>query len=107
MFKIASRPNTSCIGDACSIVWTENMVAARMPDPYSKKYYTVCVPDFGSEFISKMAIIVRANYGLKSSGAAFRNHLHDCMEHLGYESCKADLDVLMRSATRTDGQDYC
>ena len=28
------------------------------------------------------------------------------MEHLGYESCKADPDVWMRSATRTDGQDY-
>ena len=28
------------------------------------------------------------------------------MEHLGYESCKEDPDVWMRSATRTDGQDY-
>ena len=73
------------------------MVAARMPDPCSKKYYTVCVPEFGSEFIGKTAIIVRGKYGLKSSGDAFRNHLHDCMEHLGYESCKADLDVLMQS----------
>ena len=80
------------------------MVTARMPDPCSKKYYTFCVPEFGSEFIGKMSIIVRANYGLNYSGADLRNHLHDCMEHLGYESCKADLDVLMRSATRTDGQ---
>ena len=28
------------------------------------------------------------------------------MEHLGYESCKADPDVWMRSATRLDGQEY-
>ena len=53
-----------------------------------------------------MAIIVRAAYGLKSAGAGFRNHLRNCMEHMGYESCKADLDVGMRSATRTDGLYY-
>ena len=47
-----------------------------------------------------------AAYGLKSPGADFRNHLRDCMEHLGYESCKADPDVWMRSATRADGQEY-
>ena len=64
------------------------------------------VPEFGSEFIGKMAITIRAAYGLKSAGADFRNHLHDCMEHLGYESCKAGPDVWMRSATRSDGQDY-
>ena len=28
------------------------------------------------------------------------------MENLGCESCKADPDVWMRSATRSDGQDY-
>ena len=28
------------------------------------------------------------------------------MEHLGYESFKADPDVWMWSATRTDGRDY-
>ena len=53
-----------------------------------------------------MAIIVRAAYGLKYTGADFRNHLRDCMENLGHESCKADPDVWMRSATRTYGQGY-
>ena len=28
------------------------------------------------------------------------------MEHMVYESCKAEQDVWMRSATRTDGLDY-
>ena len=36
MFKISYLRNTSCIGDACTVVWkfarTANMVAARMPD---------------------------------------------------------------------------
>ena len=74
--------------------------------PCSKKYYTVCGPEFGSEFIGKLAIIVRAAYGLKSEGSDFRNHLRDCMEHLGYEYCKADPDLWMQSETRTYDQDY-
>ena len=52
----------------------------------SEKYYTVCGAEFGSEFIGKLTIIVRADYGIKSAGDDFRNHLHNCMEHLVYES---------------------
>ena len=87
-------------------VWAENVQNAFLQAPFSKKYYTVFGPELGSEFIGKLAIIVRAAYGLKCAGADFRNHLRDCMEHLGYESCKADSDVWMQSATRTDGLDY-
>ena len=87
-------------------VWAADVQNAFLQAPCSKKYYKVCGPEFGSEFIGKLAIIVRAAYGLKYAGADFRNHLCDCMEHLRCESCKADPDVWMRSATRTDGQDY-
>ena len=78
-------------------VWAADVQNAFLQDPCSEKYYTVCGPEFGSEFIGNLAITVRAAYGFKSAGAAFRNHLRDCMEHLGYESCKADPDVWMRS----------
>ena len=87
-------------------VWAADVQNTFLQAPCSKKYYTVCGPEFGSEFIGKLAIIVRAAYGLKSAGSGFWNHLRDCMEHLGYESYKADPDVWMRSATRTDGQYY-
>ena len=87
-------------------VLAEDVQNAFLQAPCSKKYYTVSGPEFGGESIGKLAIIFRAAYGLKSAGADFRNHLRDCMEHLGYESCKADPDVWMRSATRADGQDY-
>ena len=63
---------------------------AYLSTPCSQKYYTVCGPEFGSELQGKKALIVRALYGGKSSGKDFRDHLHDCMEHLGYESCLAD-----------------
>ena len=65
-------------------VWAADVQNAFLKAPCSEKYYTVCGPEFGSEFIGKLAIIVRAAYGLKSTGADFRNHLRDCMEHLGY-----------------------
>ena len=38
-------------------------------------------------------VIVRALYGLKSAGTAFRCHLAKCIESLGYQSCKTDLDL--------------
>ena len=41
----------------------------------------------------KTALIIRALYGLRLAGAAFRSHLAKCMESLGYESCKANPDL--------------
>ena len=45
-------------------------------------------------------------YGLKSTGAYFRNHLCDYIDHPGYESCKNFSDVYIRSATISDGMSY-
>lgn len=47
-----------------------------------------------------------ALYGMKSSGQDFRNHLHDCMDHLGYFPCKADADLWIRKAKSDEGTDY-
>jgi Reverse transcriptase (RNA-dependent DNA polymerase) len=66
---------------------------------------TICGPEFGDNQ-GQTAIIVRALYGLKSSGAAFRNHLAKAMRELGYTSCPADPDVWMRPETRGDGFKY-
>ena len=46
-------------------------------------------PEFGGD-TAKIVIFIRALYGLKSAGASFRNHLADCMRHLGWESCMTD-----------------
>lgn len=87
-------------------VYAADVQNAYLQAPCSEKYFTVMGPEFGSEYAGRKAIIVRAAYGLKSAGADFRNHLRDCMDHLGYESCKADPDVWMRKATRSDGETY-
>ena len=49
--------------------------------PVTEKIWTVLGREFGEDS-DKKAVVVRAIYGLKSSGAAFRNHLADCMNHL-------------------------
>ena len=43
---------------------------------------------------------------MRSAGAAFRNHLAECMKTLGYKECLADPDVWMRPATHSDGFEY-
>ena len=50
----------------------------------------------------QIAIIVRALYGLKSAGAAFRAHLASFMRQMGYTSCKADPDLWMKEELQPD-----
>ena len=68
--------------------------------------WTVLGPEFGQD-AGKKAIIVRALYGLKSAGAAFRAHLASFMRAMGYKSCKADPDLWLKEETRpTDNLRY-
>jgi hypothetical protein len=78
---------------------------AYLTAPTSEKVWTICVPDFGRD-AGKKAIICRAIYGLKGSGASCRNHISDCMRHLRYESCRADPDLWMMVRTRDDHFEY-
>ena len=87
-------------------VWAGDVHNAYLQAPCSEKYYTVLGHEFGTEFQGRKSIIIRAAYGLKNTGADFRNHIGDCMKHLGYVSCPADRDVWMRPATRGDGDKY-
>jgi len=74
--------------------------------PCTEKIWTALGPKFRSD-AGKSAIIVRALYGLKSAGASFRNHLADCMTHLGFTPCLADPDLWMRAEVRPcDGFEY-
>ena len=54
--------------------------------------WTILNPEFGDD-AGKKSIVVRALYGLKSTGTAFRNHLTDCMSFLGYELFLVDQDL--------------
>jgi hypothetical protein len=72
-----------------------------MTAPITEKFWTVLGPDF-VEDTGKRALVVRALYGLKSAGAAFRNHLASCMDHLGWKTCLADRYLWMKEETSPD-----
>eukprot|EP00978_Attheya_sp_CCMP212_P034405 scaffold143909_cov63-Attheya_sp.AAC.1 len=60
---------------------------------------------FGSD-AGRPRKIVRALYGLCSSGARFRSHLAAVLRDAGFVSSKADNDMWMRPATKADGTKY-
>ncbi|KAL7475938.1 hypothetical protein ACHAW6_001835 [Cyclotella cf. meneghiniana] len=51
-------------------------------------------------------MIVRALYGLKSSGAAFWAHLAGCLRKMGYRSCLADSALWLKEQTDQKGNRY-
>jgi hypothetical protein len=75
--------------------------SAYLTAPITEKVWTVLGPEFGDD-AGKSALIARALYGLKLSGAAFRNHLAECINHLGWHPCRADRDLWMKAETRSD-----
>ena len=63
-----------------------DVLNAYIMAPITEKVWTTLGPEFGEDH-GKNARIVRALYGLKSAGAAFRAHLASCMRQLGFTSC--------------------
>ena len=73
--------------------------------PVEEMIWRIIGPEFGADQ-GKKAIIVRAIYGLKSSGASFWNHLADYMRHMGYTPCFAYPDLWMKPEVREDDFEY-
>jgi Reverse transcriptase (RNA-dependent DNA polymerase) len=87
-------------------VKTADIENAYLTAPVGEKIWCRLGPEFGGDS-GKRALVVRALYGLKSAGASFRNHLADCMRHLGWTSCIADPDVWLKPEIRpSDGHKY-
>ena len=78
-----------------------DVLNAYITTPITQKVWTILGPEFGPD-AGKTAIIVRALYGLKSAGAAFRAHLASFMRQMGYTSCKAGPDLWMKAELRPD-----
>ena len=70
-----------------------------------EKIWTIAGPEFGSE-AGTIFLVKKALYGLKSAGAAFRSLLADTLMDTGYKPTKADPDVWIRPATKSDGFEY-
>jgi Reverse transcriptase (RNA-dependent DNA polymerase) len=79
---------------------------AYLNAPTTEKLYCYAGKEFGAEEEGRLMIIVRALYGLKSSGAAYRAHFAITLTELGFKSCKVDPDVWYRAATKVNGFEY-
>ena len=58
--------------------------------------------EFGEDSY-EVALIVRALYGLKIDGDAFKNNLEDRMKHMVYVLCIDDPDICMKPMVIPDG----
>ncbi len=87
-------------------IWMSDVGNAYLNAQPREKIYTYAGPEFGPQDEGKMVIIVRALYGLKSSGAAWRAHFAKSLEDLGFFPCYADMDVWRRPAERKDKTPY-
>jgi hypothetical protein len=71
-----------------------------------ERLYTIAGPEFGPAKVGRPVLIVRALYGLRSSGARFHDHMAANLREGGYTACKADADVWMKAAVKKDGTPY-
>ena len=74
--------------------------------PTKEKVYTIAGLEFGATNVGRPVLIVWALYGLKSSGARWRDHMAGTLREAGYESCKADPDVWMKPKTKPNSEKY-
>ena len=78
---------------------------AYLTAKFRENIWTIAGPEFGYD-TGKLMIVVRALYGLKSSGAPFRSLLSKTLYDIRYTPSKADPDVWLRPASKPDGFEY-
>jgi len=81
---------------------------AYLNAPNRERVHVICGSDlFTQEQEGRVAVIVRALYGLKSAAAAWRDHFSAAIQgELKYTPCKADPDVYYKAKVKDDGLKY-
>lgn len=83
-------------------VLVADVAGAYLNAPCPEKVYTVLGPEFG-DLEGRTALVVKALYGLKSSGFAWRSHCTTVLrEEMGFRPCEANNDVWMREDPTTN-----
>jgi len=78
---------------------------AYLNAPCQEKIWTIAGKEFGSDEGSVM-LIVRALYGLKTSGVAWRSTFAQKLIDMGYKSSRADPDIWLQATIKPDGHHY-
>ena len=82
-----------------------DILNAYLTAPYREKFWCTAGPEFVPDR-GKTVLVVRARYGLKSSGAAIRSFLAEHLSDIGFTPTLADTDAWMRPAMKDDGFQY-
>ena len=72
-----------------------------------ERVHTICGAEFGERFSGRTAVIHKALYGLKSSGAAWHSMFAGTLTDLQFKSSFSDPDVCFREAVKPDDTKYC
>jgi hypothetical protein len=83
--------------------WATDVGNAYLEAKTTEKVYIEAGPEFG-DLQGHILIIVKALYGLRTSGARWHERFADCLSDLGFTPCKAEPDIWMRK--NTDRYEY-
>jgi hypothetical protein len=79
---------------------------AYLSAPMKEKVHTTAGPEFGPNRVGQTVLIVRALYGLKSSGATWHALLAESLHAMGFTPSLADPDVWYKAAAKPNGFQY-
>jgi hypothetical protein len=88
-------------------VLSADVQGAYLNAPIKEKVYTIARLEFGAGKVGRPLLsIVRALFGLKSSGTRWRDHMASTLRKGGFISCKGNPDVWMRPKVKPSGDKY-
>jgi hypothetical protein len=76
-------------------LWATDISSAYLCSLTTEKVYIIAGPEFG-EREGHTLLIIKALYGLKSSGARWHERFADILRQVGFVECKAEPDIWMR-----------
>jgi hypothetical protein len=76
-------------------LWATDIGKAYLEAYTAEELFIVAGPEFG-ELEGHMLIISKELYGLRTSRLRWHEHFSQCLRELGFEPCKAELDIWMR-----------
>jgi hypothetical protein len=79
---------------------------AYLQAPVREKVHATAGPEFGQNNIGRTVIVVRAMYGLNSSGVAWHAKLCETLRSMDFKPSYADPDVWYKPATKENGFEY-
>ena len=78
-------------------IWQTDVGNAYLEAVTKEKVYVIAGPEFGAQE-GHVFVIVKALYGLKSSGLRWHERFADVLRHMKFFPCPAEQDIWMRDA---------